>query len=172
MKSSTIYFFHSVLCWMSLNMSYELKNTWVRITLVYLCYGCFHDSDNIALIGNSISWWRHQMEAFSALLALCAGNSPVPVNSSNKGQWRGALMFSLICTWINSWANNREPGDLRRHRAHCDVIVMCEKKLLKCRLYLACQNNFVVCFFPHVYCGINLLIWDNFNPTPHLFRQQ
>ena len=24
------------------------------------------------------SWWRHQMEAFSALLALCAGNSPVP----------------------------------------------------------------------------------------------
>ena len=25
-----------------------------------------------------ISWWRHQMEAFSALLAICAGNSPVP----------------------------------------------------------------------------------------------
>ena len=24
-----------------------------------------------------ISWWRHQMETFSALLALCAGNSPV-----------------------------------------------------------------------------------------------
>ena len=23
-------------------------------------------------------WWRHQMEAFSALLAICAGNSPVP----------------------------------------------------------------------------------------------
>ena len=27
---------------------------------------------------NSISWWRHQMETFSALLAMCAGNSPVP----------------------------------------------------------------------------------------------
>ena len=25
-----------------------------------------------------ISWWRHQMETFSALLAICAGNSPVP----------------------------------------------------------------------------------------------
>ena len=25
------------------------------------------------------SWWRHQMETFSALLALCAGNSPVTV---------------------------------------------------------------------------------------------
>ena len=42
----------------------------------------------------------------------------------HKGQWRGALMFSLICTWINSWVNNPEAGDLRRHRAHCDVSVM------------------------------------------------
>ena len=25
------------------------------------------------------TWWRHQMETFSALLALCAGNSPVTV---------------------------------------------------------------------------------------------
>ena len=25
-----------------------------------------------------VSWWRHQMEAFPALLAICAGNSPVP----------------------------------------------------------------------------------------------
>ena len=33
------------------------------------------------------AWWRHQMEPFSALLALCAGH---------KGQWRGALMFSVI----------------------------------------------------------------------------
>ena len=35
-------------------------------------------------------------------------------------------MFSLICAWINRWVNNREAGDLRRHRAHYDVIVMCE----------------------------------------------
>ena len=70
------------------------------------------------------TWWRHQMKTFSALLAFCAENSPVPVNSPHKGQWRGALMFSLICTWINSWVNNPEAGDLRRHRAHCDVSVM------------------------------------------------
>ena len=25
---------------------------------------------------NHITWWRHQMETFSALLAICAGNSP------------------------------------------------------------------------------------------------
>ena len=47
-----------------------------------------------------------------------------PVNSPHKGQWRGALMFSLIWAWTNSWANNGDAGDLRRHRAHYDVIVM------------------------------------------------
>ena len=70
------------------------------------------------------SWWRHQMEAFSASLVLCVGNSPVTVNSPYKGQWRGALVFSLICTWISGRVNNREAGDLRRRRAHYDVIVM------------------------------------------------
>ena len=29
-------------------------------------------------VGRFMSWWRHQMEIFSALLAICAGNSPVP----------------------------------------------------------------------------------------------
>ena len=46
------------------------------------------------------------------------------LNSSHKGQWRGALMFSLICAWINASINNREAGDLRCHHAHYDVIVM------------------------------------------------
>ena len=46
------------------------------------------------------------------------------VNSPHKGQWRGALMFSLICAWINDWVDNREAADLRRYRAHYDVIVM------------------------------------------------
>ena len=53
------------------------------------------------------------METFSALLALCVGNSPV--NSPHKVQRRGAVMFSLICVWINDWVNNCEAGDLRRH---------------------------------------------------------
>ena len=47
-----------------------------------------------------------------------------PVNSPHIGQWGGALMFSLICVWIKFWDNNREAGDLRRYRAHYDVIVM------------------------------------------------
>ena len=44
--------------------------------------------------------------------------------SPHKGQWRGALMFSLISARINNWVNNREAGDLRRHRGHYDVSVM------------------------------------------------
>ena len=47
-----------------------------------------------------------------------------PVDSPNKGQWRRALMFSLICAWTNSLANNRDVSDLRCHCAHYDVTVM------------------------------------------------
>ena len=64
--------------------------------------------------------WKH----FPRYWAICAGNSPVTVNSPHKGQWRGVLMCSLICNWTNGWVNNREAGDLRRHRAHYDVILM------------------------------------------------
>ena len=66
------------------------------------------------------SWWRHQMETFSALLAICAGNSPVPVQ---RPVTRSVDIFFDLPR-INGWVNNREAGDLRRHRAHYDVTVM------------------------------------------------
>ena len=44
--------------------------------------------------------------------------------SPHKGQWRGAWMFSLICVWTNGWANNRDAGDFRCHRAHYDTTLM------------------------------------------------
>ena len=50
---------------------------------------------------------------------LC-GNSPV--NSPHKGQWRGALMFSLILSIGR--IKNRDAVDLRRHRDHYDVTIM------------------------------------------------
>ena len=55
-----------------------------------------------------------------------------PVNSPRKYQWRGTLMFSLICAWINAWVNNREADDLRRHRGHYDVIVMFADDIFVC----------------------------------------
>ena len=50
------------------------------------------------------------------------------VVSPDKGQWGGALIFSLTFAWTNSWTNNRNAGDLRRHRAHYDVNVMIYRK--------------------------------------------
>ena len=47
-----------------------------------------------------------------------------PVNSPHKGQWRGTLNFSFICSWIKGWVNNGDAGDLRHHGAHYDVTVM------------------------------------------------
>ena len=51
------------------------------------------------------------------------------VNPPPKVQWHEALVFSLICVWINGWVNNREAGDLERYRAHYDVIVMLQRSL-------------------------------------------
>ena len=45
-------------------------------------------------------------------------------DSPHEGQWREALVFSLICAWPNGWANNRNAGDLRRDRANYDVTVI------------------------------------------------
>ena len=64
--------------------------------------------------------WRHQMETFSALLAICAGNSQV----TGEFPSQRPVMFSSIGAWLNGWVNNGEAGDLRRHRAHYDVTVM------------------------------------------------
>ena len=69
-------------------------------------------------------WWRHQMETFTALRTLSEGIHRSPVDSLHKDQWRGASIFSLICTWTQGWANNRYAGDFRRHSAHYDVTVM------------------------------------------------
>ena len=69
--------------------------------------------------------WKH----FPRNWSFVRGIHWSPVNSPHKGQWRGALMFSLICAWINAWVNNREAGDFRRNRAHYDVSVM---QIFKC----------------------------------------
>ena len=64
--------------------------------------------------------WKH----FPRYWPFVRGIHRSAVNYPHKGQWRGALMFSLICTRINGWVNNREAGDSRRHRALYDVTVM------------------------------------------------
>ena len=71
-------------------------------------------------------WWRHQMETCSALLALCAGNSPATGEFPSQ---RPVTRIFFICVWINGWVNNREVDDLRRHRDQYDVIVIrCDRR--------------------------------------------
>ena len=64
--------------------------------------------------------WKH----FPRYWPFVRGIHRSQVNSPHKGQWRWALIFYLLCAWINAWVNNRETGDLRRHHAHYDVTVM------------------------------------------------
>ena len=73
--------------------------------------------------------WKH----FPRYWPFVPGIHRPPVNFPHKGQWRGTLMFSLICVWINGWVNNREAGDLRCYRAHYDVIVMNGRTDLICK---------------------------------------
>ena len=73
------------------------------------------------------SLWHHDIikwKHFPRYWPFGRGIHQSPVNSPNKGQWCGALMFSLIFAWINSWVNNHEASDLRSHCAHYDVTVM------------------------------------------------
>ena len=65
------------------------------------------------------------METFSALLTICAGNSPVPGEfPAQRPVTQSIDVFFDIANRINGWVNNDEAGDLRRHRAHYDVTVM------------------------------------------------
>ena len=80
------------------------------------CLSCFHDD---------VIKWKH----FLRYWPFVRGIHRWPVNSPHKGQWRGALMFPLICTWRNSWINNREAGYLRSAPlrplwCHCNVLVV------------------------------------------------
>ena len=81
---------------------------------------CRHIMRYQMFVHDDVIKWKH----FPRYWPFVRGIHRSPVNSPHKGQWRGALMFSLICVWIHSWTNNREAGDLRRYCAHYDVIVM------------------------------------------------
>ena len=71
-------------------------------------------------MGSQITKWKHFPRYWPFVRRIHRST----VNSSHKGQWRGALMFSLIYAWIKGWVNNGEAGDLRRRHVRYDAIVM------------------------------------------------
>ena len=70
------------------------------------------------------TWWRHLMQTFSALLALCVGNSPVTGEFPSQRPVTRSFDVFFICAWTNNWAHNVDAGDLRRQCPHNDVTVM------------------------------------------------
>ena len=78
------------------------------------------------VINENVIKWKH----FPRYRPFVRGIHRSPVNSPHEGQWRGALMFTLICARINGWVNSREAGDLRRYRANYDVIVMNDSRFI------------------------------------------
>ena len=87
--------------------------------------------------------WKH----FPRYWTFVRGIHRSPVNSPHKGQWRGALMFSLICTRIDGWVNNGEAGDLRHHHVHYDVIVMTHRTRDAMITSLSRQNDVATPFW-------------------------
>ena len=66
-------------------------------------------------------------------------------------------MFSLMCARINGRVNNGEAGDLRRHRAHCDVIVIYMLKfgrVSKQQRYLHKQQHWRIYVTKHSKCWL------------------
>ena len=64
------------------------------------------------------------MDKFSALLALCAGNSPVLVNSPAQRPVTRSFDVFFDLRPNEQLSKQREAGDLKCHRGHYDVIVM------------------------------------------------
>ena len=92
-----------------------------------------------------VTWCPHQMETFSALLALCMGNSLITSEfPAQRPVTRSFDFFLWSAPSINDRVNYREAGDLRRHRAHYDVIVMSTANLRpgigKCNSIHCCQS--------------------------------
>ena len=85
-------------------------------------YGHCNNHTDVTLLSyhDDVIKWKH----FPRYWPLVRGFHRAPVNTLHKGQWRGALMFSLICARINGSVNYREAGNSRCHRAHYDVTVM------------------------------------------------
>ena len=126
----------------------NIKEITLDVISVLLCTDSLHD--------NVIKW-----KPFSRCWS--------SVNSPHKDQWRGVLMFSLICAWTNARVHNRDAGDLRHHRAHYDVAVMLYpavtgRQISHCTVYwtftIIYLNSAVWALSPH-------LGWAEYEPEPY-----
>ena len=104
----------------------------------WMCYFCSIPDGRVR--HDDVNKWKH----FPRYWPFVRGIRRSPLNSPHKGQWRGALMFSLICVWIHDCVNNREAGDLRRNRTHYYVTIMVQSPVsqLLATVALPCDSGF------------------------------
>ena len=97
---------------------------WYNPIIRNATFSIFHQicTNNCFLL--CLPWWRHQMETFSALLAICVGNSPVTSEFPAQGPVMRSFGVFFDLRLDNGCVNNGDAGDLRHHRAHYDVTVM------------------------------------------------
>ena len=128
--------------WPQSNAIWSLNDRNVLLLWTYLSI-----VSDMLLIFQYVTWRHHQMETCSALLALCAGNSPVTGEFPSQRPVTRSFDVSLICALISGWVNNREAGDLRRNRAHYDFIVMLYNAILVRASY---SYNAIFCTVSHL----------------------
>ena len=102
--------FMGVLC-----IQYYVWNHWQKI---------FHEVFFVHVSYMKLSWWLHQIETFSALVAFCAGNSPVTSKFPAQRPVTRSFDIFFDLRLNKRLSKNREAGDMRHHRAHYDVIVI------------------------------------------------
>ena len=110
-------------------------------------------------------WWRHPMETFSALLAICAGNSPVPGEFPAQRPVTRSFDVFFDLRLNKRLVNNHEAGDLRRQHGHYDVIVMlpafvfvikAERSMSPSSQYWGCSPGTLWCSKVFVICGCRI----------------
>ena len=72
------FFVHILTIQLPIPFIHNVTELGYRCTCRYFKNACLILLSSMFMLVHAHSWWRHQMEIFSALLALCAGNSPVP----------------------------------------------------------------------------------------------
>ena len=157
---------HSLLTWRSLSLLNRRDN-------ISRGRGLLNSSDTLSCVCGYAPIWhcgrcwrcgccsnrfckRHQWQ-IAPIFDVCMMTSSNGNIFRVTGQWCGALMFTLICTRINVWVNNRKAGDLRRNRVHYDVIVMGKRswkiKIIKKTFFTKFYsiNVYSYCILPFVY---------------------
>ena len=98
-----------------------LNDRWTNLMIIHAGHITYHGNCPCLYME---TWWRHQMETFSRLLAICAGNSPVTGEFPTQRPVTRSFGALFDLRLKKGWVKNGETCDWRRNRAHYDVTVM------------------------------------------------